>query len=633
MACAHLHNVSIAQVNLEQLKISIDDSRRNRTTTRRLTNNRSRDEDHGDHRWNCVACGAGAHPWMCLSCGLIHCSRSENRDALRHYELYRNHSLINGQVKTMDRVNHCIAMSCNDTSVFCYECDDFIGDDTDDNKIHSVRKSLQLFNKARSADHLYSSIAYESYLEDDSDSPADEGTEEEDISQSIVIPPQPSIFVVDEESGSVPEDEVSIGSLSLKNSAQTLPILHVSASAPTLGKESVVKGGHLLRARKRKISPEKKELPTPVAFDLEQEPVVVDRRRGLANLGNTCFMNSVLQALTSVDWFREFMVALPLLEADSVETPDSRAKRPFYCTRRASAQLLNDDDNKKSLTPIFAEVLRQTIHEIFTNKSSSVQPAAFFQEVWRLNPRFRGFQQQDSHEFLRMMLDRVHSDLRKCRIPEDVEKRFARSCGNSSMGATESAISRLFEGALLSQVICLTCRSASNIQDPFLDLSLEMPSPLNRSQFVSLADCIKQFFAKEELDHCEQYMCAKCGERRPSTKQLFLKSLPNVLCLHLKRFRWGTHRGKLDYMVDFPLDGLDLTPYLAPSAGRAQSHLYTLCSIIVHQGSGVSSGHYTTYGLSGGTWWHFNDDRVKPTTDTTVLRQKAYLLFYMKQQK
>ncbi|CAJ0575446.1 unnamed protein product, partial [Mesorhabditis spiculigera] len=156
--------------------------------------------------------------------------------------------------------------------------------------------------------------------------------------------------------------------------------------------------------------------------------------------------------------------------------------------------------------------------------------------------------------------------------------------------------------------------------------------PPQKSHCVPLFDCLEQFFAKEELDHCEQYMCARCGERRPSTKQLFLKSTPNVLCLHLKRFRWGSHRGKLDYMVDFPLEGLDMTPYMAPNTGRGESHVYDLCSIVVHQGSGISSGHYTAYGRSGGQWWHFNDDRVKLSTPPVVLKQKAYLLFYMRRQ-
>lgn len=77
---------------------------------------------------------------------------------------------------------------------------------------------------------------------------------------------------------------------------------------------------------------------------------------------------------------------------------------------------------------------------------------------------------------------------------------------------------------------------------PFPDLSLEMVAPSARGVTVPLAECIRRFFEKEELDHCEQYMCARCGERRPSTKQLFLKSLPNVCdCFILMVLGFGFH--------------------------------------------------------------------------------------------
>ena len=65
-----------------------------------------------------------------------------------------------------------------------------------------------------------------------------------------------------------------------------------------------------------------------------------------------------------------------------------------------------------------------------------------------------------------------------------------------------------------------------------------------------------------------------------------------VLCLHLKRFRWSAFsRTKLDTHVEFPLCGLDMTDYLLSNlhetrCSNAGSCLYDLAAVIVHHGSG-----------------------------------------------
>uniref|UniRef100_A0A183TZL0 ubiquitinyl hydrolase 1 n=1 Tax=Toxocara canis TaxID=6265 RepID=A0A183TZL0_TOXCA len=214
------------------------------------------------------------------------------------------------------------------------------------------------------------------------------------------------------------------------------------------------------------------------------------------------------------------------------------------------------------------------------------------------------FQQHDAHEFLRCLLDRMHVELKSCRIPDWL------AC----------AISAMFEGTLQSQVTCLSCSACSNKHDPFLDLSLDIYVPANgsRAGTVRLVDCMQRFFAKEKLDSREQYTCNNCEEKRPSTKQLFVKTLPNILCLHLKRFRWSnsSHRGKLDNMVDFPLTALDMKSFMINEY---------ICS--------VSSGHYTCYGRHGSHWYHFNDSTVKSCSEQSVAKQKAYLLFYMRRNR
>ena len=58
-------------------------------------------------------------------------------------------------------------------------------------------------------------------------------------------------------------------------------------------------------------------------------------------------------------------------------------------------------------------------------------------------------------------------------------------------------------------------------------------------------------------------MCQNCKKKQKSTKRFWIRRLPNVLCLHLKRFRWNNYlRTKLDTFVEFPLRGLDMSQYV-----------------------------------------------------------------------
>lgn len=544
--------------------------------------------------WNCVVCETFFNPWMCLSCGLVHCGRYANGHGLDHAN---------------DHPAHCLVMECNSFELFCYSCNDTIYGNPGDRKLQSIMRSLQCVNKARCQDHTYD--LRERLLSDSSyDSDAvDLGTEEENESSHSIGAGR--VVQVDEDSSSVPEDDSPLNSHSVPDGALI--------------------GGRTLRPRKRKIQ---HLFPTVVKHcsDFQHDGKI----RGLRNLGNTCFMNAVIQALGVTDVFREYLSRLPILEpdADIIEDSSHIPIRPRYNTRRCasvtSQQQQYDDPRMSSL--FLTEELRKVLQQLsdFT-KTQPVSPDDFFQAVWKMSPRFRGFHQQDAHEFLRCALDRLHCELRRCRIPERADSWLATVCG-AVLAPSASAVTSIFEGSIQSQVVCLTCHTASNKQETFMDLSLDIyDTQSGRAGNTGLSDCIRRFFAKEELEQCEQYMCGNCLEKRPSTKQLMLKVLPNVICFHLKRFRWSNmSRGKLDIMVDFPLTGLDITPYMATNARAEQANRVTfdLTSVVVHHGSGVSSGHYTAYGLRNDRWFHFNDTSVKECNEQTVLKQKAYLLFY-----
>ncbi len=95
------------------------------------------------------------------------------------------------------------------------------------------------------------------------------------------------------------------------------------------------------------------------------------------------------------------------------------------------------------------------------------------------------------------------------------------------------------------------------------------PSPWPAAAPVPLSACLQRFVQLEQLAPSESWVCAACKCRQPAMKQLTIRRLPPLLCLHVKRFEAAGRLGrKLDTPVSFPLDGLDLTPYLTASALR-----------------------------------------------------------------
>ena len=98
--------------------------------------------------------------------------------------------------------------------------------------------------------------------------------------------------------------------------------------------------------------------------------------------------------------------------------------------------------------------------------------------------------------------------------------------------------------------------------------------------------------------------------------------------ISLKRFSPdGTQ--KLNSLIDFPIENLDLTPYV--KGYNASSFKYDLYGVCNHMG-GVMGGHYTAFAKHAeNTWIHFNDNSVEIVDDPRkIITPLAYCLFYRK---
>lgn len=126
------------------------------------------------------------------------------------------------------------------------------------------------------------------------------------------------------------------------------------------------------------------------------------------------------------------------------------------------------------------------------------------------------------------------------------------------------------------------------------------------------------------------YSCEKCKKLRNGLKFSKVLELPEILCIHLKRFRHEFYSSKVSSYVSFPLDSLDMKKYLHRDCS-SQVTLYDLHAVICHHGT-AGGGHYTAYCLNyiNDQWYEFDDQYVTEVDVGQVINCEAYVLFYRK---
>lgn len=551
--------------------------------------------------FNCAECTIKEQNWICLQCGVVNCGRYANGHAKQHAE----------------SLDHQLCMSCDVYSVYCYKCDDYVSNDLDHQTIDKIRQSIMQLRNNENAEPNSNIDEIEDVKDSQShNSPVSNELDSSDkIGLSLSITEDTSVEVTPTSSFDAASTETIVSDASENKTTKSAKTLEepVRSLRPRSRKRSHSEDSSSAEnSSQPSRSKEKKSLHCNGKSQREKKIV------GLKNLGNTCFMNAVLQSLNNIQEFSCYFSQLPSLETKT-------NGRKVYHSRSYTRQEMHD--------VVMAEELRKVLINLNTGGCGSkgaISPECLFLVIWKVVPRFRGYQQQDAHEFLRYMLDRLHTELQQLLPPERAEAGFVR--------APASIVTAVFGGTLQSEVRCLACGTESKKFDPFLDLSLELPETGRHESPVALTDCLASFVQVEELADTERYFCSSCKCKQKSTKQFWIRRLPNVLCLHLKRFRWHNYfRTKVDTNISFPLSALDMSRFVLANvpdtrrSGRG-GFLYDLAAVIVHHGSGAGSGHYTAFAINEDQWFHFNDQTVRATDASAVASCKPYILFYIRQE-
>ncbi|KAK4789580.1 hypothetical protein SAY86_016884 [Trapa natans] len=277
---------------------------------------------------------------------------------------------------------------------------------------------------------------------------------------------------------------------------------------------------------------------------------------GLKNQGATCYMNSLLQTLYHIPYFRKAVYHMPTTENDMPSGSIPLALQSlFYKLQYSETSVAT-----KELTKSFG---------------------------W---DTYDSFMQHDVQELNRVLSEKLEDKMKGTVV--------------------EGTIQQLFEGHHMNYIECINVDYKSTRKESFYDLQLDVKGC--RDVYASF----DKYVEVERLEGDNKYHAEQHGLQDAKKGVLFI-DFPPVLQLQLKRFEYDFMRDtmvKINDRYEFPLQ-LDLDrengKYLSPEADRSVRNLYTLHSVLVHSG-GVHGGHYYAYirPTLSDQWFKFDDERV-----------------------
>uniref|UniRef100_A0A0N5A1H7 Ubiquitin carboxyl-terminal hydrolase n=1 Tax=Parastrongyloides trichosuri TaxID=131310 RepID=A0A0N5A1H7_PARTI len=331
---------------------------------------------------------------------------------------------------------------------------------------------------------------------------------------------------------------------------------------------------------------------------------------GLKNLGNTCFMNSVIQALFH----------LPGIH-------------PLFTYKNAKMIL----DNKSNHPPQEKLMIAfSAFMDLFWGGRYSIIVPEYFLKIFGkiVDPRFDNRSQHDAQEFQLYLIDALHESM----ATTSPGKYFGQNYSSNNITKdfnefkkktkelSDSRINSLLSLKTISTVKCSVC----NYQSVTFDCSSQLSIGLPVVSFLgtSLFKCLEKHYSSEALS--DGWKCPMCNEVRKASRCQKIMEFPEVLIIHLKRFEYSNgSSSKNEVNVYFELCDFDMSPFTHQESGINYKVLYDLYAVVSHSGN-LNSGHYTSHVKLDNEWIYCNDSRVSYEFDTTKVKSKnAYILYYV----
>lgn len=338
---------------------------------------------------------------------------------------------------------------------------------------------------------------------------------------------------------------------------------------------------------------------------------------GLLNLGNTCYMNSAIQALCNNPLFRGILESSVRDDLDTIVLNNRRAKSDIIDDRSISSLLVErpktSDEDRKILSQSITVQLINLFDIMWANSGAVCVPVKAHMLISKVHGEiFTAHIQHDASEVLSCILQCIQEDthvspaIQATEQPKDVRDNIEK---------TYSPLTDIFTGYMSSSIVCPNCAYESSNYEQFMML------PLSITGCNNINDCITKHSSPEVLDGDNLWKCGGCNLDVKATKHIRIWSSPQVLIILLKRFDAITNV-KLDDHVDFPLTGLTIPE---------QEGSYNLQSVICHIGN-IHAGHYycKCRDVNNDKWYIYNDHSVTNITKDAIVDSKAFVLIYVR---
>ena len=336
---------------------------------------------------------------------------------------------------------------------------------------------------------------------------------------------------------------------------------------------------------------------------------------GLANLGNTCYINTCMQILSHTTILNKVL------------------DRFDY---RSLIENNKDSDNIKQLDIVILNEWNN-LRILLWKNNCTISPNRWISTVQQISRQkdlelFSGFIQNDVTEFLLFILDCFHNAMArevemslqgKVKNNLDILANKCLKAHSDFFKSNYSEIIKSFYGMEINLIQDLNSVTLTQSFDPFSVISLA----LDNNKQPNLINLFDNYHKEEELGEDNLWENEK-KEKIKIKKTIKIWNYPDILIIFIKR--WNPINNRKDQrIINFPLENLNLSKYVI--GYNPHDYIYDLYGVCNHSGCN-DGGHYYAYikHATNKQWYHFNDTDVKKINESSVVSNKAYCLFYNK---